>query len=336
MSRARLEELGIVLPVMPTTSVGSLPRTEALAQTLRRSAPLKPPREEILKAEQEATAFWIKKQEEIGLDILVDGEQMSGDRLSEVTLALGGFEHGGLVRLYANRYARRPIIISAILWKGPVSVERWAFAQSLTSKPVKAILPGPCTIADWAFSDYYPDAASACKSLAEALRSEIDSLISSGARIIQIDEPALSYRPKMLPIAADVFERMTRDQNAYFITHICMGRFDALYPDVLRLPVHQIDLEAAHGRTDALAVLRREAATMDLGIGVIDVQNRRVEEFRNIKDRIRRATALAPLDAIWIDPDCGLKSRTVDEAVAKLRVMVDAVHSVRENAASRS
>ncbi len=330
MSREFLENLGILLPMFPTTSVGSLPKTDALTELRRQAARESVSLATVEHAEREAISFWIKKQEEIGMDILVDGEQLAGDRLGDMTAALEGFEPGGLVRLHGNRYTRRPIIVSGIRWTGPVTVDRWSFAQSLTSRPVKAILPGPCTLADWSFSDYYPDMASACKALADALRFEIEALVSAGARIIQLDEPVLAYRPNLLDLASETFERMLHEQSAYIILHVCTGRFDALYPGLLGLPVHQLDLEAAHGRADILEALRRDVPTKDIGLGVIDVQNRRIEEFRIVRDRLRRAAAVIPSKSLWVDPDCGLKNRTIDEAIAKLRVMAEVAKSLRE------
>ena len=143
MSREKLRQLGIDLPLFPTTSVGSFPKPGYLVKARADFARKHISPGELAQKEQEATAFWIRKQEEIGVDVLVDGEMYRGDMVAYFAEHMAGFEQGGLVRSYGNRYYHKPIITGEVRWPGPITVEWWEYAQSLTAKPVKGMLTGP-------------------------------------------------------------------------------------------------------------------------------------------------------------------------------------------------
>ena len=189
MSREKLRQLGIDLPLFPTTSVGSFPKPDYLMKGRADFAKKKINRQELEEVERQATEFWIRKQEELGVDVLVDGEMYRGDMVAYFAEKLPGFEEGGLVRSYGNRYYHKPIITGEVQWKGPITVEWWKYAQGLTSKPVKGMLTGPYTIMDWSFNEHYPDRGATCLALAGVVRKEVEALIRAGAKIIQIDEP---------------------------------------------------------------------------------------------------------------------------------------------------
>jgi 5-methyltetrahydropteroyltriglutamate--homocysteine methyltransferase len=224
------------------------------------------------------------------------------------------------VRSYGNRYYYKPIIKGKLKYPGPITVDWWKKTQALTKKPVKGMLTGPYTIMDWSFNEYYSDRAAASYALAEIVRDEVSELIKVGCRIIQVDEPALSVRPEELQIAR---------QNAYFITHICYGTFEKIYPGMLGLPVHNIDLEMSNSNLDMLEYFARYPFTKDITFGVVDVHSHVIEDVDLIESRIERALKYLPKEAIWIDPDCGLKTRTVEEAKAKLTNIQTAVAAVR-------
>jgi 5-methyltetrahydropteroyltriglutamate--homocysteine methyltransferase len=313
------------LPLLPTTAVGSFPKPPALIEARRKGI-----KEKIKRLEREATEKWIHLQERLGLDVLVDGEFYRGDMVAFFAEHLKGFKMGGLVRSYGNRYYRKPVIVGEVGYKGPITVKWWKFAQSLTEKPVKGIITGPYTMMDWSFNEYYPDRKQACLSLAKALRKEVENLYKAGARIIQIDEPALSARPEELPLANGALKIITQGIDAYFIVHICYGAFEYIYPQMLQLPVHNFDLEMSNSDLDLVELFRRHPFTKDLSFGVIDVHSHIIETVEQVKERIEKALGVLNPKQLWIDPDCGLKTRTEEEAIAKLEVMVRATREIRQ------
>jgi 5-methyltetrahydropteroyltriglutamate--homocysteine methyltransferase len=329
MSRAKLGQLGIDLPLLPTTSVGSFPKPDYLVKARADFAKKKITREELAQNERRATEFWIRKQEELGVDVLVDGEMYRGDMVAYFAEHLDGFQEGGLVRSYGNRYYHKPIIAGEVRWKKPITVAWWKFAQGLTSKPVKGMLTGPYTVMDWSFVESYSDRRTACLALAREIRKEVEALIEAGAKIIQIDEPATSVRPEELLLAIEAMHVVTDSLPAYFITHICYGAFENIYPGMLDLPVDNFDLEMSNSGLDMLELFKKHRYTKDISVGVMDVHTHVIEDPRVVEQRLRQALEVLPKEALWVDPDCGLKTRTVDEAIAKMQALVSAAKALR-------
>jgi 5-methyltetrahydropteroyltriglutamate--homocysteine methyltransferase len=317
------------LPLLPTTSVGSFPKPPYLTKGRTERKRGKISERDLTDLEDRATKEWLTFQEQIGMDILVDGEMYRGDMVAYFAENIPGFDPGGLVRSYGNRFYFKPIIKDRLKYPGPITVEWWKRAQSLTDKPIKGMLTGPYTIMDWSFNEYYPDRASATLALAELIREEVRELIKAGCKIVQIDEPAISVRPEELEIARQGLEKVTSGQKAYFITHICYGAFEKIYPEMLNLPVQNFDLEMSNSNLDMLELIRKHPFTKDITFGVVDVHSHLIEDVDTIKSRITRALEYIPRDAVWIDPDCGLKTRTVEEARAKLGNIQEAVKAVR-------
>ncbi len=331
MSRTKLEQLGIRLPLLPTTAVGSYPKPPYLLEARRRLRAGRIEPAELRELEERATREWIQLQEQIGLDVLVDGEMYRGDMATYFAEHLSGFKISGLVRSYGNRYYRKPIIVGEVEWQGPITVEWWRFAQSLTERPVKGMITGPYTMMDWSFNEYYPSRRDACLALARALRKEVEALVRAGAKIIQIDEPAISARPEELPaFATEAMRIMTKNLNAYFITHICYGAFEFVYPQMLELPVDNFDLEMSNSQLDLVELFKEHPFTRDISFGVVDVHSHVVEPPEVVEKRIRAALQVLRPERVWVDPDCGLKTRTREEAVGKLRSIVEATRKIRK------
>ncbi len=329
MSRQKLKRLGLDLPLLPTSTVGSFPKTPELAEARTKYARKQMTRRELETLEKKATEFWIRTQEEIGLDVLVDGEQYRGDMVAYFAEIMDGFRTGGLVRSYGNRYYHKPVIVGEVRWPGPMTVAWWQWTQSLTDKPVKGMLTGPYTIMDWSFNDHYPDRKSACLALAREIRKEVQALVEAGAKIIQIDEPAISVRQEELPFAIEALHATVDGLPAYFITHACYGAFETIYPDMLDLPVDNLDLAISNSALDLLKIFEKDPFTKDLSLGVLDVHSHRIETPDEISARITRGLRVLPADRIWVDPDCGLKTRTVDESRGKLEAMLGVVRRLR-------
>jgi 5-methyltetrahydropteroyltriglutamate--homocysteine methyltransferase len=329
MSRTKLESLGLRLPVLPTSTVGSFPKPDYLIEARAQAARNTITKSELDRLERKATEFWVGVQEELGLDVLVDGEQYRGDMVAYFAETMPGFAKGGLVRSYGNRYYHKPVMVGPVRWPGPMTVDWWRWTQSLTSRPVKGMLTGPYTLMDWSFDDHYPDRKTACLALAREIRKEVEALLDAGVRIIQIDEPALSVRPDELPFAVEAMHLTVDGLPAYYVVHACFGAFETIYPGLLDLPVDNLDLAISHSALDLLAMFRKDPFTKDLSLGVLDVHSHAVEAADDVLARIRRGTAVLPADRIWVDPDCGLKTRTVEESRAKLAAMMAAVRTAR-------
>jgi len=330
MSREKLQKLGIDLPFFPTTSVGSFPKPDYLLKARGDFAKGKISREDLEEKSRQATEFWIRKQEELGVDVLVDGEMYRGDMVAYFAEQLRGFEEGGLVRSYGNRYYHKPIITGEVRWEAPITVGWWKYAQDLTEKPVKGMLTGPYTVMDWSFNEFYPGRRETCLALAKEIRREVEALIAAGAKIIQIDEPATSVRPEELQVAIEGLRAVTEGLSAYFITHICYGAFEFIYPGMLEMPVDNFDLEMSNSGLDMLELFKRHRFTKDISFGVVDVHSHVVEEDFVVEERLRQALDVLPKESIWVDPDCGLKTRTVEEATAKLQALVKVAKALRD------
>ena len=329
MSREKLQKLGLDLPVLPTSTVGSFPKPDYLIEARAQATRNAVTKTELDRLERKATEFWVGLQEELGLDVLVDGEQYRGDMVAYFAETMPGFAKGGLVRSYGNRYYHKPVMVGPVRWPGPMTVDWWRWTQALTSRPVKGMLTGAYTLMDWSFDDHYPDRRTACLALAREVRKEVEALLDAGARIIQIDEPALSVRPDELPFAVEAMHLVVDGLPAYYVVHACFGAFETIYPGLLDLPVDNLDLAISHSALDLLGMFKKNPFTKDLSLGVLDVHSHTVEAADDVQGRIRRGTSVLPADRIWVDPDCGLKTRTVEESRAKLSAMMAAVRAAR-------
>jgi 5-methyltetrahydropteroyltriglutamate--homocysteine methyltransferase len=315
--------------MLETTSVGSFPKPPYLAKARTAYAKGQIREDELTALERQATEEWIRRQEEIGIDILVHGEMERGDMTTYFAERIDGLGVSGLVRSYGNRYYRKPVIEAAPVRTKPMALEAYEFAQSLTRRPVKGMLTGPYTMCDWSFDEYFPARRDAVMALAEIIRDEVRDLEAAGARYIQIDEPAISTRPAEISLAIEAMAVVTEGVKAMTISHICYGDFAAIYPRILDLPVDQLDLEFANSSFTNLEIFRHPKFTKKIAVGVVDVHSHIIESKEQVKAGIRRALEVFEPGQIMIDPDCGLKTRTVQEAIDKLRVMVDAVGDIK-------
>jgi 5-methyltetrahydropteroyltriglutamate--homocysteine methyltransferase len=314
-----------------TTTVGSFPKPDYLQRARGQFAAGKLSREDLEELERKATREVVALQEEIGLDILVDGEMARGDMVAFFAEHLPGMEIGGLVRSYGNRYYHKPVVRDTVRWEAPITLEMWRYAQSLTAKPMKGVLTGPYTMVEWSFLEGYDDFREAVLDMARAVHQEAVELDRAGAPFIQVDEPALSTRLQDIELAIEAMGIVTDGLQAKTGTHICYGDFPAVYPRFLDLPVKQFDLELANSGYDLVELFKTRGFSdaKEIAWGVIDVHTHTVETVEQVKAGIQRGLEVLPTERLYIDPDCGLKTRTWDEAAAKLRVMMQGVHEVR-------
>ena len=322
-------QIDLTGPGLWTTSVGSFPKPDYILKARSQFARKEISREELHKLEEQATREWIEFQDSIDTDLVVDGEQYRGDMVAYFAEELPGLDMGGLVRSYGNRYYRKPIATGPIGRDKPITVEWWKFAQSLTDKPVKGMLTGPYTIMDWSFNEHYATRRDFTLDLAKVIRDEALDLEKAGAKYIQIDEPAASTRMDELDLVIEAMKIVTEPLSAHTITHICYGDFHKAYPKMLDIPVDQIDLEFANSEYSLLDEFSDNPFTKAIGLGVTDVHSHQQETVDEIVDGIRKSLKHIAPERMFVDPDCGLKTRTVDEAKEQLTNIKKAVDVVR-------
>jgi 5-methyltetrahydropteroyltriglutamate--homocysteine methyltransferase len=196
------------------------------------------------------------------------------------------------------------------------------------------MLTGPYTICDWSFDDHFGSRREMVMALAEVVRQEAADLEAAGARYIQIDEPAVSTRLDELELAIEAMGIVTSGLRAHTTTHMCYGRFEEVYPRLLDIPVDEIDLEMTNSGLDLLERFREHRFTKDIGFGVIDVHSHRIPPVEEVKGHIYRALEYLAPEQVYVDPDCGLKTRTVEEARRMLETVQQARDEVRAELAS--
>ena len=315
--------------MLETTSVGSLPKPSYLVKARSRFSRGKIELAELSRLERQATEEWIRLQEEIGIDILVHGEMERGDMTTYFAEKLEGMGISGLVRSYGNRYYRKPIVEGEPTRVSPMTVDMFKYAQGLTDRPVKGMVTGPYTMCDWSFNLHYDSRREVVLAFARILRDEVRDLEAAGAKYIQIDEPAISTRPHEIDIAIEAMQIVTEGIKATTISHICYGDFETIYPRILDLPVDVLDLEFANSDFRNLDVFRKPEFTKRISLGVVDIHSHVIETKEQVKRWIDKALDVFDPEKVWIDPDCGLKTRTRDESIDKLKVMVEAVNEVK-------
>ena len=317
------------MTALQTTSVGSLPKPDYLLHARAKAAKGGLKRGELRALEERATEDWIRFQEDIGIDILVDGEQYRGDMATYFAENLEGMEVSGLVRSYGNRYYKKPVIVGELARAKAISLGWFRLAQKRTQKPVKGMITGPYTMMDWSFDEHYDSREEAALAFARLLHEEARDLEAAGAAIIQVDEPALATRSDELPLVVKAVGIVTKGLQAKTILHTCYGNYEDIYSYFNRLPVDQLDLEMSNSSLDLLDRFRRDPLKKEIAFGVVDVHSHVIETKAQVVERIEKALRIFDPQKLYIDPDCGLKTRSVDEAKEKLEVMVRAVHAVK-------
>lgn len=330
------------LPPLPTTTIGSFPQTSEVRQ-LR----VKQKRGEITQAEYEAAidaeiARCIRYQEEAGLDVLVHGEFERTDMVEFFGQQLAGFaftEHGW-VQSYGSRCVRPPIIYADVARPQPMTVREFRVAQSLTQKIVKGMLTGPVTMINWSFTrDDLPRREQALQ-IALALRDEVADLEAAGAKMVQIDEPALREGlplkrerwDEYLSWAVDAFRLAAgvAKPETQIHTHMCYSEFGDIMPHIERLDADVLSIENSRSNNETLWQITRAGYKHQVGNGVYDVHSPVVPTVAQMVHQLKTGIAHLPLQQIWVNPDCGLKTRRWEEVIPALKNMVAAAKILRE------
>jgi len=327
-----------ILTLFPTSTVGSFPQYKelrALRAGMNRGEALYPL---YLDRVVQLTKEWIDFQDSIGITVPVDGEFSREDMAVYFGVRLRGFL-GDFVPSYENRRYRPVIYDNDIKFSDPMTVADFKMFQELTGRPLKATITGPATLADWglvANDKYKINPLTFRMDLARALRREVEALLEAGAKVIQIDEPALTTKMKYFgdDIAAIYEVIRGLEDRAYFILHICYSSrvaLDEAMPHILRLPFHQVHMEMANRNYELMDLIDKHGfAGKDIGLGVVDVHTNRIETLEEIVKGVDLALKYFTPYQVWLTPDCGLKERSVEVSKNKMIAMTEAAAFCRE------
>ncbi|WP_306326377.1 5-methyltetrahydropteroyltriglutamate--homocysteine S-methyltransferase [Streptomyces venezuelae] len=339
--RAAAQRAQLGLPLLPTTTIGSFPQTTEL-RTAR--ADLRAGRidtatyENRIRAEiQEVVSF----QEKTGLDVLVHGEPERNDMVQYFAEQLTGYlaTRHGWVQSYGTRYVRPPILAGDISRPAPMTVRWTAYAQSLTTKPVKGMLTGPVTMLAWSFVRDDQPLGDTARQVALALRDEVNDLEAAGTSVIQVDEPALretlplraADHPAYLAWATEAFRLSTSGvrPDTQIHTHMCYAEFGDIVQAIDDLDADVISLEAARSHMQVARELAAHGYPREAGPGVWDIHSPRIPSVREATDLLRKGLEAIPAERLWVNPDCGLKTRGWPETRTSLEHLVAAAREVR-------
>ncbi len=342
--RAQVQRARFKLPAFPTTTIGSFPQTPEVRQA--RSAHAKgglddAQYEAFLREETERAIRW---QEEIGIDVLVHGEFERNDMVQYFGEQLSGFaftKHGW-VQSYGSRYVRPPVLFGDVTRPKAMTVEWWQYAQSLTSKPVKGMLTGPVTILNWSFVRDDQPRAQSCRQIALAIRDEVADLEAAGCRMIQIDEAALREGLPLrrrdwqtyLDWAVESFRLCASGvaDETQVHTHMCYSEFNDIMDAIAAMDADVISIETSRSKMELLDVFKSKKYPNEIGPGVYDIHSPRVPDVGEMTELLSLARQRLDDAQIWINPDCGLKTRKWDEVKPALVNMVAAAEKLRADA----
>ena len=329
------------LPLLPTTTIGSFPQTDHIRKTrlaFKRGQMSQADYETAIKAE---IADCIKKQQELGLDVLVHGEAERNDMVEYFGQQLGGFcfTRNGWVQSYGSRCVKPPVIYGDVYRKAPMTVEWARYAQSLTQKPVKGMLTGPVTILCWSFVRDDLPRSEVCRQIALAIRDEVTDLEAAGIHIIQIDEAALREGMPLTAAEAAVYLQWAVDaflltstgveDRTQIHTHMCYSEFNAILPAIARMDADVISIESSRSGMELLDAFTRFHYEGEVGPGVYDIHSPRIPTADEMVHLLRLALKHIDKSQLWVNPDCGLKTRRWEEAYPALENMVAATLRVR-------
>ncbi|RKQ33141.1 5-methyltetrahydropteroyltriglutamate--homocysteine S-methyltransferase [Kocuria tytonis] len=329
------------LPPLPTTTIGSFPQTAEIRATRAAHRAGRLDGAAYWEAIRSEIARTVRAQEELGLDVLVHGEPERNDMVQYFAEALDGFvtTRHGWVQSYGSRCTRPSILFGDVSRPAPITVDWTRYAASLTERPVKGMLTGPVTILAWSFVRDDVPAAEVADQVALALRDEVADLEEAGTAVIQVDEPALrellplrdADRPDYLRWSVDAFRLATGGAatGTQVHTHLCYSEFETVLDAIDALDADVTTLEASRSGSGIVAGLAAADFPRDVGPGVWDIHSPRVPTFQEVVRRVRRAAAALGPDRVWVNPDCGLKTRGWPETEAALDRLVAAAVTVR-------
>ncbi len=340
--RIRLQKQALNLPLYPTTTIGSFPQTSDIRGLRRNYKQGHLSLTEYEQAIKAVIADCVAQQEQLGLDVLVHGEAERNDMVEYFGEQLDGFTFSqfGWVQSYGSRCVKPPIIYGDVSRPKPMTVDWITYAQSLTNKPLKGMLTGPVTILNWSFVRDDQPRAETCRQIALAIREEVTELEQAGIGIIQIDEAALR---EGLPLRrAEWSEYLNWTVNAFRLcangvddgtqihTHMCYSQFNDIIESIALLDADVISIETSRSDMQLLDAFNHFSYPNEIGPGVYDIHSPNTPEVESMVDLLQQAAKRLPEDKLWVNPDCGLKTRRWEEVLPALRNMVDAARQLRQ------
>ena len=340
-SRLAAQDAALNLPFLPTTTIGSFPQTGDIRKARAAHAAGRITEEQYTEAMRAEIRSVVELQEKIGFDVIVHGEPERNDMVQYFAENLNGFAvtQNGWVQSYGSRCTRPSILWGDVSRPAPITVEWSSYTQSLTSKPVKGMLTGPVTILAWSFVRDDQPLGDTANQVALALRDEIADLEAAGIGIIQVDEPALR---ELLPLkkkdhanyldwSVGSFRLATSGvkQETQIHTHLCYSEFGVVIDAINNLDADVTSIEAARSRMEVVPDIQRSGFGRGIGPGVYDIHSPRVPSVEEVTDLIEIALRSIPERQVWVNPDCGLKTRGYDETVASLTNVLTATRAVR-------
>ncbi|HET7635353.1 MAG TPA: 5-methyltetrahydropteroyltriglutamate--homocysteine S-methyltransferase [Burkholderiales bacterium] len=342
VDRKKRQQERLQLPLLPTTTIGSFPQTPEIRAARARFRGGALSAEDYRISMRDEIRAVVERQEAIGLDVLVHGEAERNDMVEYFGEQLAGFmfTHDGWVQSYGSRCVKPPIIFGDVSRPAPMTVAWTSYAQSLTERPMKGMLTGPVTILQWSFvRDDQPRAETALQ-IALAIRDEVCDLERAGIGIIQIDEPAFreglpfrsDQRRDYLEWAVRAFRVASSGVGdaTQIHTHMCYSEFNDILPAIAQLDADVITIETSRSRMELLKGFAGFNYPNDIGPGVYDIHSPRVPDETEMQQLLETALRVIPAQRLWVNPDCGLKTRGWPETQAALRHMVDAARVLRE------
>ena len=341
--REKIQKAKFNLPILPTTTIGSFPQTKDVKANRSAFKRGDITAEQYTKFNKSKIADCIKLQEDLGIDVLVHGEYERNDMVEYFGENLEGFlfTEKAWVQSYGTRCVKPPIIWGDISRKNPITVDWAVYAQSLTDKPVKGMLTGPVTILNWSFPREDISLKECALQIALAVRDEVLDLEKNGINIIQVDEAALreklplkkqDWHTEYLDWAIDAFRLVHSGVKAetQIHTHMCYSEFDDIIKDIDNMDADVITFEASRSDLQLLDTLNQNNFKTEVGPGVYDIHSPRVPSVEEIKTAIYKMLDKVDINKLWINPDCGLKTRGVPETVASLKNLVLATLEIRK------
>lgn len=324
------------LPLLPTTVIGSYPRPKWLKEAIRLYHAGKVNEEDLQEAFNDAVVAVINDHYKAGVDIPTDGEVRRDEMVEFFAERIKGFKFYGPVRVWGTAYYRKPSVVSKIEYNKPLLVDEFKFASSVSyTENLKITITGPYTIAEWSYNEYYKNKRDLVFDLAKVINQEIRNLVEAGAKIIQIDEPALHTRKEDVKWGIDAINEAVKGINAKLIMHICYGDYSLVAPYLNEIKVDQINFALKIYDYKPLELFKKYGYDKEIGAGVIDVHNKRVETPEEVAKDINRILDYFTPEKVWINPDCGLKLLSRKIAFQKLLAMVEGTRKVREELKSK-
>lgn len=339
--RGEVQRKRFSLPPLPTTTIGSFPQTPAIREARKNWRAGKISQTEYSESMRNEIANNISIQEKIGIDVFVHGEPERTDMVEYFADQLQGIavtKHGW-VQSYGSRCVKPPIIYGDVSRPEAMTVEWITFAQSLTGRPVKGMLTGPVTMLQWSFVRDDQPREVTCAQLALAVRDEVSDLESAGIHIIQIDEPAIR---EGLPLRRDEWLKYLEwavrcfrlssssvADTTQIHTHMCYSEFGDMLQSIADMDADVISIEAARSQMDLLISLSEIRYPNEIGPGVYDIHSPRIPSVSEMESLLQKALKVIPAERLWVNPDCGLKTRTWNEVEPALKAMVEVAVSLR-------